>query len=167
MAISPGRLESLITEELAALSDKRVLSHIRGMLVAPHMLLREWDYGQPGQQYPCWFVLSDPQSGAEIAYCEHGFGPRCPWGLVSSADQPEYRHMGMDSGWFTSFLDAFFDSFACVALPIWKVIRTDSQGNRTCLSGEDTWDTTWQRVYELRDHDPAGRYDCSHDIAYG
>ncbi|GLH77975.1 hypothetical protein SSBR45G_28830 [Bradyrhizobium sp. SSBR45G] len=166
MSIIPERLESLIEAELAELSDKRVLSHIRGMLVAPHMVLRDWDYGQPGQQYPCWFVLRDQESGAEIAYCEQGFGPRSPWGLVSSADAPECRHMGMDSGWFTSFLDAFFDSFACVALPIWKVIRIDAKGTRTCLTDDGPWEITWQRVYELRERDRASRYDCGHDITY-
>ncbi|MGJ4950750.1 hypothetical protein [Bradyrhizobium sp. HKCCYLS20291] len=167
MSIDPELLESLVEGELAAVSDERVLAHIRGMLVAPHMVLRDWDYGQPGQQYPCWFVLRDPESGAEIAYCEHGFGPRCPWGLVSSADEPKFRHMGMDSGWSTSFLDAFFESFACVALPIWKVIKVDADGSRTCLTDEGAWDSTWQRVYELRDRDPTARYDCGHDIAYG
>ncbi|MGJ4883650.1 MULTISPECIES: hypothetical protein [unclassified Bradyrhizobium] len=166
MSTVPERLESLIEGELAELSDKRVLSHIRGMLVAPHMVLRDWDYGQPGEQYPCWFVLRDAQSGAEIAYCEHGFGPGCPWGLVSSAHEPEFRHMGMDSGWFTSFLDAFFDSFACVALLIWKVINIDADGTRTCLTAEGAWESTWQRVYELRNHDPSGRYECGHDIGY-
>jgi hypothetical protein len=67
-------------------------------------------------EYPCWF--QDAQSGGEIAYCEYGFGPRCPWGLVSSADEERHRSMGMGSGWYTTFLDAFFESFACVELPI-------------------------------------------------
>jgi hypothetical protein len=112
------------------------------------------------------FVLQDPQSGGEIACCEYGFGPRCPWGLVSSADEEHRRHMGMDSGWFTTFLDAFFDSFACVELPIWRVIKVEADGTRTQLTDEDGWDATWRRISELRTHDPTGRYDCGHSIAY-
>src|SRR6267154_2221046 len=53
------------------------------MLIEPYVLLRYWDYGEPGQQYPCWMVLRDDHSGGEVAYCEYGFGPRCPWGLIT------------------------------------------------------------------------------------
>src|SRR5262249_17538203 len=123
MSVTARVLKTLIEGELAGVSDARVIQHILGMLVEPHVVFRNWDYGEPGQQYPCWFVLKDAQSSGEIAYCEYGFGPRCPWGLVSSADEEQYRSMGMDSGWFMTFLDAFFESFACVELPIWKVIK--------------------------------------------
>jgi hypothetical protein len=90
MSVTARVLETAIEGELAGVSDSRVVQHIRGMLVAPHVVLRNWDYGEPGQQYPCWFVLQDAQSSGEIAYCEYGFGPRCPWGLVSSADDEQH-----------------------------------------------------------------------------
>jgi hypothetical protein len=128
MPVSAEILNALIENELAILSDARVTAHIRGLLVKPYPILRSWDYGEPGQQYPCWMVLSDDRSGGEIAYCEHGFGPRTPWGLVSSSC--EHRSMGMDSGWFTTFLDAFFESIACVELPIWRVFREEPDGTR-------------------------------------
>jgi hypothetical protein len=166
MSLTTRVLEALIESELARVSDARVVQHIRGMLVEPHIVPLNWDYGEPGQQYSCWFVLQDPQSGGEIAYCEYGFGPRCPRGLVSSADEEHRRHMGMDSGWFTTFLDAFFDSFACVELPIWRIIKVKADGTRTQLTDEDGWDATWRRISELRTHDPTGRYDCGHSIAY-
>ena len=89
------------------------------VLVEPHVVLRGWDYGTPGQQYPCWIVLNDSgHSGAVIAYCEFGFGPRCLWGLVGSSDAPADSQMGMGSGWFPSFLNAYFESFAAPELPI-------------------------------------------------
>jgi hypothetical protein len=118
MSVTARVLETAIEGELAGVSDSRVVQHIRGMLVAPHVVLRNWDYGEPGQQYPCWFVLQDAQSSGEIAYCEYGFAPRCPWGLVSSADDEQHRSMGMDSGWFTNVSRCFFESVACVELPI-------------------------------------------------
>jgi hypothetical protein len=164
MSTDAEALRHLIEAELASVSDHRVLAHVREMLVEPHMVMLGWDYGEPGQRYPCWIVLRDAHSGAKIAYCEFGFGPRCPWGLVCFS--PTDQHMGMDSGWFTTFLDAFFDSFACVALPIWRVFRTEPDGARVALTNEDAWDATWSRVYDLRKDDPATRYDCGHSIDY-
>jgi hypothetical protein len=165
MTITSEDLKTLIEVELATLSDVRVVAHIRAMLVEPHVLLRGWDYGEPGQQYPCWMVLMDDRSGGEIAYCEYGFGPRCPWGLVSSAK--EYQSMGMDSGWYTSFLDAFFNSFACVDLPIWRVFKVEPDGTRTAMTDEGPWEPTWSRVNDLRSNEPTNRYECSHSINYG
>ena len=146
MPIDAKNLKILIEGELATLSDDRVIAHIRSMLIEPYVLLRYWDYGEPGQQYPCWMVLRDDHSGGEVAYCEYGFGPRCPWGLVSSGSEPKYQSMGMDSGWFTSFLDAFFDSFACLELPIWRVFRTEPDGTRTAVTDEGAWEPTWSLI---------------------
>jgi hypothetical protein len=162
--IDAAHLKALIEGELAIVRDSRVVAHIRGMLVEPYQLLRSWDYGQPGQQYPCWMVLNDIHSGAEIGYCEHGFGPGCPWGLVSSS--PDYPNMGMDSGWYRTFLDAFFESFAVVELPIWKVFKVEPDGTRIPLTDEGGWKATWMWIDELRATDPAGRYDCDHEIPY-
>jgi hypothetical protein len=59
MPVDANVLKALIERELAGLSDARVLAHIRGMLIEPYVLLRSWDYGEPGQQHPCWMVLND------------------------------------------------------------------------------------------------------------
>src|SRR6266511_270489 len=112
MQVDAEKLSELVKRELAGVSDARVVEHIRGLLVSPNILLREWDYGPPGQQYPCWIVLNDTEgSDTAIGYCEYGFGPRCPWGLLYCGDNPTNQSMGMDSGWFPTFLEAFFDSF--------------------------------------------------------
>jgi hypothetical protein len=81
-------------------------------------------------------VLRDEHSGGEVAYCEYGFGPDCPWGLVSSRGEAEYQSMGMDSGWFKTFLDAFFESMACVELPIWRAFRVELDGKRTPVTDQ-------------------------------
>ena len=167
MSVTASDLKTLIESELAAVSDPRVIQQIRKLLVEPYVELRNWDYGEPGQQYPCWIVFRDMQSRTEIAYCEYGFGPRCPWGLVSSADEEQHRSMGMDSGWFTTFLDAFFESTACVELPIWRVIKVEADGTRTHLTDENAWDATWRRIYKLRLDDPTGRCECGYAITYG
>jgi hypothetical protein len=167
MSITAEVLRALIDGELANVSDARVIAYIRGMLVEPYVVQRSWDYGEPGQQYPCWMVLSDPSSGGEIAYCEHGFGPRCSWGLVSSGRGEGVESMGMDSGWYRTFLDAFFESFASVNLPIWRVFSVEPDGTKIALTNEGPWEATWEQVYELRSREPTKRIDCGHNIAYG
>jgi hypothetical protein len=64
MSVTARALETLVESELAGVSDARVVEHIRGMLVEPHVVRCNWDYGEPGEQYPCWFVFQDAQSGA-------------------------------------------------------------------------------------------------------
>ena len=46
-------LKTLIAQELEHVSDARVVNHIRRSLVEPNAVLRDWDYGKPGEQYPC------------------------------------------------------------------------------------------------------------------
>lgn len=168
MTVDAETLKAMIEAEVATLSDARVVTHILSMLVEPHVVLRGWDYGTPGQQYPCWNVLNDSShSGAVIAYCEFGFEPKCPWGLVGSGTAPADSQMGMDSGWFSSFLDAYFESYAASGLPIWKVFRQEADLTLVQLTPEGTWENTWNRLAELRSSDPAGRYLCDHSISYG
>jgi hypothetical protein len=165
MAIDAGTLKATIEHELERLSDARVAAQIRSLLVEPKAVLRNWDYGKPGEQYPCWAVLSDGDSKTGIVYCESGFGPRNPWGLVwLGSDEDEHMSMGMDSGWFPAFLDAYFDSFAATQLPIWRVFKTGPSGVRQPITEESSWQATWERIAEYRNADPASRYDCGHSI---
>ena len=114
-----------------------------------------------------WAILNDSNSNTGIAYCESGFGPRAPWGLVWLGDSEDKRmSMGMDSGWFSTFLDAYFESFAATELPIWRVFKTGSSGTREPVTDENFWEPTWERVTECRKADPASRYDCGHSITY-
>lgn len=159
MPIDAETLKALIDRELDQISDARVTTDIRGLLVEPRTVLCDWDYGKPGEQHLCWEVLS---AGVSIVYCESGFGPRCPWGLVALKQNAS---MGMDSGWFTSFTDAYFECHAA-DLPIWRVFKTGPSGIREPITDEGSWDATWKLVMELRESDPASRYDCDHSIVY-
>jgi hypothetical protein len=167
MAINAETIKTLIEDELQSVSDSRVVAHICGLLVEPHIVLHGWDYGEPGQQYPCWMVLEDPKTGAKIAYCEYGFGRTNPWGLVGpvSTARPS---IGMDCAWYTRFLNAYFESFASTELPIWRVFRRELDRTQTPITDGGSWDETWARVYELRRNDPANAkiYLCDHSIPY-
>ena len=60
MTDSTHDLLALIEAELAQLHDARALAHVRSLLVPPRLELRDWDYGAPGEAYPCWMELEDP-----------------------------------------------------------------------------------------------------------
>ena len=100
-------LKALVESELVAISDARALARIRMMLVEPEVLLRSWDYGNAGERFPCWTVLRvPPPRGFDIAYCQHGFGPAFPWGMVSADELT----IGNDSGWFETLVEALSSS---------------------------------------------------------
>ena len=103
-------IETFVQNELRRM-DAALVAAVRPLLVTPHMEERDWDYGPDGQTYPCWIVLEHHPSNTGIAYCAQGFGPGDPWGLLFL--RGEHLSMGMDSGWFATFEDAFRGSPAC------------------------------------------------------
>jgi hypothetical protein len=90
--------------------------------------MRPWDYGRPGEAFPCWLVPEHQASNTGIAYCEQGFGPRCPWGLLF-LEGTEHMSMGMDSAWFEYFLEACFEFKASSEVPIWRNSARGAQLN--------------------------------------
>jgi hypothetical protein len=163
MPITTASLDALIEAELSTLTDERVVHHVRSLLVAPYPQSRKWDYGAADAAFPCWVVLVHKASNTGIAYSEFGFGPRSPWGLLSLG--AGHVSMGMDSGWFRWFLDAYFDSFASTELPIWRVFerKTDAYPGNP-ITAESDWDATWREVERLRGAHPGGRYDCGQNV---
>ena len=103
-------INSIVSEELKHITDATLLNRIQEMLVTPHPVERDWDYGRIGERFTCWTVLEHQPSNSGIAYCAEGFGPRDPWGLVSLSG--EYMSIGMDSGWFPTLEAAMRDSMA-------------------------------------------------------
>jgi hypothetical protein len=156
----------MVDGELAQLSDGRVVAHVRALLVEPTVAMRHWDYGREDERYPCWTVLRHSASNTGIAYCEHGFGPRSPWGLVflEAEGRPS---IGMDCSWFTTFLHAFFESAAATDLPIWRVFKTEgTAGEGQAITDEGEWDATWAKITAFRESDPANQYHCWTSIHY-
>lgn len=164
MTVDAVALNRLVDAELGKLGDQRVERYIRDFLVEPRPENRDWDYGEPGQQYVCWTVLQHPPSNIEVAYCENGFGPQAPWGMLFLTG--EFISMGMDSQWYPTFLQTFFASRAASHLPIWRVFKTDKSGVREAITDEDAWDDTWRAVNAFRKVDPTVQYDCDTSIEY-
>jgi hypothetical protein len=160
VTITAKFLIARIEEELATLNDRRVIAQIRGLMVAPALQMRAWDYGAAGDAHLCWLVLAQKSQNTGIAYCESGFGPRTPWGLLS-LEGTEHMSMGMDSGWFDGFLDAYFESPASSELPIWRVFRHDGNDFPGApITEEDSWEATWAKVMRLRSEQPDVRFNC-------
>ena len=108
--VDAEKIAGIVENELRRMNDINSEMRIRGLLVRPHRVDRDWDYGKAGEKYPCWTVLQHPDSNTGVAYCEHGFGPERPWGLVFLSGP--HMNMGQDSAWFKSLEQAAKESFA-------------------------------------------------------
>jgi hypothetical protein len=103
------RIGALVEAQLASIEDKARRGALRAVLIDPVLEQREWEYGAADEQYPCWLIAKAERSRIGLAYCEYGFGPGDPWGIVF-LDQPS---LGMDAAWYTRLEDAFVNS------PLW------------------------------------------------
>jgi hypothetical protein len=108
--VTLSEVDALVRSELGRVEDPSLRRRIEGLLVEPYPVLRDWDYGRKDERYTCWTVLEHRRSNTGLAYCEFGFGPRCPWGLVSLSG--EHMNIGMDCAWYTTLEDAFLQSCA-------------------------------------------------------
>ena len=166
MSATSESIERLIDDQLRSVSDRRVVDHVRSLLIDPVRRLRRWDYGEPNTHFDCWDVLEESERTG-IAFCEHGFGPECPWGLVTLRGNEDELSIGMDCEWFPRFLDAYFES-AASSHPIWRVFKQDP-GQRfpgRPIGSESDWHSTWQEVEKLRELEDGSRYHHFHSIAY-
>lgn len=94
-----------VDEQIAKISNAKLAETLKKFLVAPRCEMRDWDYGEPGEQFPCWIVFEHEKSNACIAYCEQGFGPATPWGVLLL--RGNNRSMGLDCNWSETLEEAF------------------------------------------------------------
>ena len=92
---------------MAAFVESSAAPKLNRGLVEPYCQHRPWDYGDPGDTLPCWIFYEDPARDLAVAYCDSGFGPRTPWGLLWLKRGPS--NMGMDSSWFARLEDLVVD----------------------------------------------------------
>ena len=96
--LDPNRIRRLVDHQLALIALPARRAAPQCLLMDPRREVRDWDYGDPGEQYPYWVVAEAPDRGLILVYCEHGFGPDMPWGFLPT-DEPEFASLGMDSQW--------------------------------------------------------------------
>lgn len=146
-----------VAAELAAIKDDVAREGLRSLLVEPERHVREWDYGPPGKLFDCWYVAKDPTTAMALVYSEHGFGPREPWGIVSTSD----RAFGVDAGWFLRLEDAFVYSFGD-DFPIWDLVKCEADGAERVLAAS----LTSHQAFELQEKLNAGEDVRSHQVLY-
>ena len=156
-------ITELIERELRRVSDTRAIEHVRSLLVPPKPILLDWDYGEVGDQYLCWIVLEEAHGNTGIAYCQEGFGPAFPWGLVTPK---EGTSMGMDAGWFFYFMEAYAES-AGSDIPIWCISKQGQEGRSERITDQAGWDETWVEAKRLRAIDPSSGYHVETPILDG
>lgn len=100
-------IKRILQKALADIPNPDVVASLRGYLVTPREVVRDWDY-KDDTQFSCWIIAVDPDSQTAIAYCDIGFGPACPWGLLNEPSQ--FNEMGPDSCWYFRLEDAFRQS---------------------------------------------------------
>jgi len=111
------QISRLVASEIDRIVQIDLVQVIQELIIEPREESRGWDYGKPGEQFPCWIVIEHLQSNTGIVYCEQGFGPKDPWGLVFI--RGPHLSMGMDAGWFASLEDAVRES------PFWHAGNHD------------------------------------------
>jgi hypothetical protein len=109
--INEHTIGEVVAAEMSRIADQRLAEEIRTLLVAPRCEIRKWDYsGQPWNagkgEYPCWIVARRDEY-IVFAYCERGFGPKCPWGILSADPSGS---MGPDNCWYESLEAAVNDA---------------------------------------------------------
>ena len=102
--------EKLIEKEIRSISQADILQAIDSHRVPLRIENREWDYSETFTEYPCFIALEDKSTNTAVAYCEKGFGPTHPWGLIFIEGENMSMSMGMDCGWFMSLEDAIRES---------------------------------------------------------
>ena len=103
MILTAKDIESKVEAEIERSKSPNHANLMRRLLVSPRCEIRPWDYG-PVDSYPCWVVGEHPSTNTAFVYCDQGFGPKHPWGLLNLSGK--YSSMGMDSGWFAFLEDA-------------------------------------------------------------
>lgn len=158
MNISSDWLKLQIETELKAINDAVVLAFIRARLIEPHIVMRDWDYGVPTRQLPCWTVFEDCSRDLALVYCDEGFGPRTPWGMVWIGNSGRPTSLGMDTGWHPTFMDTFLDSLVATELPIWRVYHQNEDGKFEPITAPCEWDMTWESRSSLAAVSENARY---------
>ncbi len=96
-------IQQLVDTQLASITEPGRRDALSALLVVPECQSRSWDYGAEDERYSCWLVARISEFEIGIVYCERGFGPGNPWGIVSLRDDA----MGPDGAWHESLDQAF------------------------------------------------------------
>lgn len=149
-------MKALVASQMQQITDPVVHDALKALLIEPFLQDRKWFYGNSPDDpvFPCWVVADDPANDTRYVYCEEGFGPKIPWGIVFISG----LEMGMDSGWFDTLERAFYDSFACGDLPIWNVIKRDVAPEEQLVAHSLNMDDAYKLLEKLKAEQGISKY---------
>ena len=102
--MNADKISKLVESEIARIKQLDLAQAVRDHIVTPRMEMRDWDYGEDGEQYACWIVCEDTGSNQAVAFCEQGFAPPYSWGTIHI--DGEFSSMGPDAAWYISLEQA-------------------------------------------------------------
>ncbi|GEM_PF-1972583 len=141
-------LNKIVAEQMSQIKDPLVRSSLEEILIEPVQHFRKWDYGEINEELECWTIATEKFYDTSIVYSEFGFGPKCPWGLVTASD----NYFGMDSGWFKSLKECFLDSFMAGDLPIWFIEKRTNQNDNEIVGENLTMDKAFKIIGTLTEN---------------
>jgi len=100
--------EVLMSSEISKVNQTEMLELIKSIKGQVRSETRIWNYGIENQEFTCWVAFEHLATKTSIVYCNKGFGPNYPWGLLST-NTPN-NDMGIDSQWYISLEDAIRNS---------------------------------------------------------
>jgi hypothetical protein len=147
-------IKNLVQEQIEKINKPIIKAGLIKYLVEPTSHIRDWDYSTKGESFVCWTVAVDNSSDTSIVYCENGFGPKNPWGLVFTSK----LYFGMDSGWFDNLEDCYLESFDAGELPIWFLEIVNRNKQHEIIAQNMTSDEAFKILDSIRPFDSKVRY---------
>lgn len=130
MTISLAQINAHIENQMAQFRDPIVRDAMQSLLIEPVLQQRYWAYNNNTDAV--WAIAEDPESDTCYVYCEVVWDDEyelLPWGIVLITR----FDLRMDSYWSRSLERVFYDSWACMRLPIWNIIKRDAQGGEQII----------------------------------
>ena len=151
-------IKEIVAKEILKIKDPIILNGLGQILIKPFKHLRTWDYSTTNEKFSCWSIALDSGTDTSLIYCDKGFGPKTPWGLVSTKN----LYFGMDSAWFNNLEECYLDSFAGGELPIWGVERHNEDNTKEIIVSDLIADKAFEIIESLRKKQVAEKYYIVH-----
>jgi hypothetical protein len=97
-------VDEILVSEISKIAQPDLITTIESRRITPRSEIRDWDYSPKDAQYECWVCVEDISSKSCVAYCQEGFGPTYPWGLLEL--HGDNASLGMDAQWYRTLEDA-------------------------------------------------------------
>jgi len=153
-----AEVSAIVKKEVDNISNATIKDALATILIFPVSHNRFWEYGKENEEFVCWTIAADNNSGVTLIYSDYGFGPITPWGLVMES----FPYFGMDSNWFISLEDCFLNSNAASELNIWSVLKQGNDSPNEIIYHELSFEEAKEKRHKLLLENPSMNYLISH-----